>query len=72
MEQFLHELAEKKDKDDFLRELIVGDVTKKIAEEEKKLMPIRRVEVTKAVLVREERGQIAGEVVEENVAEAEA
>lgn len=53
MTEMIIEEAKKKEKDELLKEFFAGDLTRKIAEQLKKIAPIRRVEVAKVRVVKE-------------------
>ncbi|NPA86861.1 MAG: 30S ribosomal protein S3ae [Candidatus Diapherotrites archaeon] len=54
MMEMITEEAKKKDKDELIKEFFAGDLTKRIAEELKKIAPIRRVEIAKVRYIPEE------------------
>ncbi len=54
MVEMITEEAKKREKDDLLKEFFAGDLTKRMANELKKIAPIRRVEVAKVRVVPEE------------------
>jgi ribosomal protein S3AE len=48
MKELITEAATKMDKDDLLKEFFAGELPKKVADELRKIVPIRRVEIAKA------------------------